>query len=90
MKLIDDVKAKVASLSHMKVGHKLESQVYLDKDQLRILEFIEQMGKISAQDVVDILEVPKRTAQLYLQRLKKMKMIAQAGKGPAAAYVLEK
>jgi len=31
---------------------------------------------------------PKRTAQAHLQRLKKLKIIKQVGKGPASAYVL--
>jgi Fic family protein len=55
---------------------------------MKILEFIDQMGKITASDVVDILECPKRTAQAHLQRLKMLKIIKQVGKGPASAYVL--
>lgn len=87
---IDNVKAKVVSLSHRKVGGEVDSQIFLDKDQLKIIEFLEQMGKITVQDVMDILECPKRTAQLHLQKLKKIKMIAQIGKGPSSAYVLPK
>lgn len=86
---IDNVKAKVISLSHRKVGEGVDSQIFLDKDQLKIIEFLEQMGKITVQDVMDILECPKRTAQLYLQKLKKIKMIKQIGKGPSSAYVLD-
>ncbi len=39
------------------------------------------------KDVVDILQCPKRTAQLQLLRLKKLKLIKQVGRGPASAYV---
>lgn len=87
---IDNVKAKVISLARRKIGEDIDSQILLNKDQLQIIEFLEQAGKITARDVVDILGCPKRTAQLYLQRLKKLKMITQIGKGPSSAYVLVK
>lgn len=87
---IDDVKAKVVSLSHRKVGEGIDSQIFLDKDQLKVIEFLEQTGKITVQDVMDVLECPKRTAQLHLQKLKKIKMITQVGRGPSSAYILEK
>ena len=85
---IDNVKTKVTSLSLRKVDDKLHFQIYLNKDQMKILEFLDQMGKITVKDVVNILECPKRTAQAYLQRLKTLKIIKQVGKGPASAYVL--
>ncbi|MBU3964283.1 Fic family protein [Patescibacteria group bacterium] len=85
---IDNVKIKVASLSLKKIDDKLHAQIYINKNQMKILEFIDQMGKITASDVVDILECPKRTAQAHLQRLKTLKIIKQVGKGPASAYIL--
>lgn len=87
---IDNIKAKVVSLSHRKVSEGVDSQIFLDKDQLKVIEFLEQMGKVTVQDVMDILECPKRTAQLHLQKLKKIKMIQQIGKGPSSAYILAK
>ena len=87
---IDNVKTKVTSLSFSlrKINDKFHSQIYLDKDQMKILEFLDQMGRIAMRDVMDILECPKRTAQAHLQRLKKLKIIKQVDKGPASAYVL--
>ena len=85
---IDNVRIKVTSLALRKIDDKLHSQIYLDKDQMKILEFLDQMGRIAVSDVVDILECPKRTAQANLQRLKTLKIIKQVGKGPASAYVL--
>lgn len=87
---IDSVKAKVLSLSFKRASRDLKSQIFLDSDQIRILEFVDQVGKMTVQDVIQILECPKRTAQLHLQRLKKLNMIVQTGKGPSSAYVLEK
>lgn len=85
---IDNVKRQVVSLSGRKIGDGINSQIYLDKDQVKILDFLDQMGQITVKDVMDILECPKRTAQLHLQRLKKIKMITQVGKGPSSAYII--
>lgn len=87
---VDNVKAKITTLALRKVDQNVESQIYLDKDQVKILEFLDQMNKIAVQDVMDILECPRRTAQLHLQKLKKLKMIQQIGKGPSSAYILAK
>ncbi len=85
---IDDVKAKVTSLSLKKIDNKIQSQIYLNPAQLKILDFLDAAGRITVKDAVDILECPKRTAQAELQRLKKIKAITQVGKGPAAGYVM--
>ena len=85
---IDAVKAQIVSLSKRKMSDAVESQIYLSKDQLQVIDFLEQMGKITAADVMDVLECPRRTAQLQLQKLKKLSMITQVGNGPSSAYVL--
>jgi Fic family protein len=87
---IDSVKSKVSGLSFRKLNKDLKSQVFLDKEQLQIIDFIDQIGKITVGDVVEIFSCPKRTAQLHLQKLKKIKIIRQVGKGRASAYILEK
>lgn len=85
---IDQVKHSVVSLSVKKVGAEVDSQIYLGKEQIAILDFLDTMQKIAVSDVMDILRCPKRTAQLHLQKLKKLQMIKQVGKGPASKYVL--
>lgn len=85
---IDDVKEKITSLLLKKVHRKIQSKVYLNKDQMQILDFLDQVGRITVQDAVDILRCPKRTAQSYLQKLKKLGTIKQTGKGPASGYIL--
>ncbi len=87
---IYNVKAEISRLSSKKIDKKLESQVFLEPDQLKIIDFMDQLGRVTVKDVMDILRSPKRTAQLQLQKLKKIKMIRQVGKGRASAYVLEK
>lgn len=85
---IDNIRAKVAALALKKVDKKLESQVYLDPSQLKILDLLDQANKIRVRDVTDALHAPRRTAQLQLQRLKKLRIIKQIGKGPSSAYIL--
>ncbi len=85
---IDNVKEKILLLSLKKIDAKIQSRIYLDKDQMQILEFLDQVGKITARDVADILQCPKRTAQFHLQKLKKLGTIKLIGKGPSSSYVL--
>jgi Fic family protein len=84
---IYEVKTKIISLSARSINGKIKSQVYLTPEQLKIIDFLDQVGKISVGDVEDVLSCPRRTAQLQLQKLKKIKMIKSVGKGKATAYV---
>lgn len=86
---IINVKNQVVALAIKKVDKKIKNQIYLTQKQQKILDFIDQLGKIKIGDVVDILKCPQRTAQLELQKLKKLGVIKQAGKGPASNYVLK-
>ena len=69
------------------VDGKIKSQIYLTPEQLQIIDFLDQVGRISVKDVEDIISCPRRTAQLHLQKLKKIKIIKAIGKGKSTAYV---
>ena len=84
---IDEVKNKILLLSARKVDEKIKSQIYLTPEQLKIIDFIDQIKRITVKDVEDILSCPKRTAQLHLQKLKKIKIIKAVGKGKATSYI---
>lgn len=86
---IDLVKAQVTNLSFRKLSSEIESKIFLEKDQMLILDFIDQMGKITVTDVIDILKCPRRTAQSKLLKLKELGIIVQTGKGPSTAYLLK-
>ncbi|GMX58753.1 MAG: Dot/Icm type IV secretion system effector CoxFIC1 [Candidatus Microsyncoccus archaeolyticus] len=87
---IEKVKKTVINLSLKRVGENINSKIYLDENQLKIIDFLESMGRITVKDVIDILNCSRRKAQLEMQKLKKIKMISQVGKGPASAYILAK
>jgi len=86
-KEIDEVKNKILPLSTRNIDGKIKSQIYLTPEQLKIIDFLDQVGRISAKDVENVLSCPKRTAQLQLQKLKKIKMIKAVGKGKSTSYI---
>lgn len=87
---IDNVKNIIMALSARLIDENINTQIYLDKNQMKILDFLDKIGRINVNDVVDVLDCPKRTAQFQLQKLKKIGIISQIEKGPAAAYILKK
>lgn len=84
---IDAVKNKILALSARNVDEKIKSPAYLTPEQLKIIDFIDQVGRISAKDASDVLSCPRRTAQLQLQKLKKLKLLKALGKGKSTAYI---
>lgn len=87
---IDMVRTQITNLSLRKLNNNAGPKIFLDKEQLLILDFIDQMEKITVTDVMDILSCPRRTAQLKLAKLKELGIITQIGKGPSSAYILSK
>ena len=80
------VKDQVLSLSTL--GDLQSSRNTLDKDELQIVDFVVTMGQITSSDVVNILEVPKRTAQAKLKRLEDIKVLKKVGLGPTTYYTI--
>ncbi|HCE31207.1 hypothetical protein A2778_00810 [Candidatus Daviesbacteria bacterium RIFCSPHIGHO2_01_FULL_40_24] len=64
-------------------------QIFVDKDEIPLIEFLTTVGRITSDDVVDILKVAKRTAQLKLKRLIEKGLIKQEGAGVAIYYTLK-
>jgi len=86
---MEKVEQKIIPLSlDFKVRRKLGGPVYLDKNQVRILDFLITTGTIDSRDVARMFRVNKRTAQRYLTALAKTKLIRRQGKGPATFYTL--
>lgn len=63
-------------------------QLFLDKDELRVLDFLATMGQMKSSDVADILTIPKRTAQAKIKDLVEKGVIQAHGKGPSTYYSL--
>ncbi|MBI4040125.1 Fic family protein [Candidatus Daviesbacteria bacterium] len=78
---------QVQSIGYGKEAKESE-QIFLDADEIKIMDFVTTVGKITSDDVVDVLKVAKRTAQLKLKGLVDKKLISSQGKGPSTFYTL--
>ncbi|KKU44440.1 MAG: hypothetical protein UX62_C0063G0001 [Microgenomates group bacterium GW2011_GWA2_46_7] len=63
---------------------------HLDSSDLKIIDFVLTLGKITSSDVGDILAVPLRTAQSRLARLVKFRILNKYDSGPATHYKLSR
>ncbi len=80
---------QIQSIGFGKVSKKSE-QVFLDKDEIQIMDFLTTTGKITSKDVVDVLRVAKRTAQLKLKKLMDKDLLKREGSTTATRYTLKK
>jgi Fic family protein len=72
------------------VGNISTTRNVLDNDELKIVDFVVTMGRVTSKDVVDILKVPQRTAQSKLKRLEDIQVLEKQGAGPSTFYVIPK
>ncbi|MDD2823204.1 MAG: Fic family protein [Candidatus Daviesbacteria bacterium] len=86
------VEARKAAESIAQIGFgkvsDISEQVFLDKDEIKIMDFLSTTGRMTSNDVEDILNVAKRTSQLKLKGLVDKKLITLKGKGPSTYYIL--
>lgn len=78
---------QIQSIGFGKVSKKSE-QVFLGRDEIQIMDFLTTTGRITSDDVVDVLGVAKRTAQLKLKTLSDKGLLKLNGKGPSSYYTL--
>lgn len=71
-----------------KMLKKIGGHIYLDKKQIKIMDFMITMGRVDSNDAQDILNIKERMAQKYLQELESIKLLKKIGKGSATHYVL--
>lgn len=80
---------QIQSIGFGKVSKKSE-QIYLDRDEIQIMDFLITTGMMTSEDVVDVLKVSKRTAQLKLKKLLDYGLIKRHGSTTATQYTLKK
>lgn len=80
------VKDQILTLSVL--GDISTTRNVLDRDELQIVDFAVTMGQISSSEVVDILDVPKRTAQAKLKKLEDIHVLEKMGAGPTTYYII--
>lgn len=78
---------QIQSIGFGKVSKKSE-QIFLDRDELEIMDFLTTTGRITTDDVIDILKVARRTAQFKLKRLVDHGLLKRHGSTTGAHYVI--
>lgn len=84
------LRVKEQILTLKTIGEQGITRQVLDGDELKIIDFVVTVGRITSSDVVDILHIPKRTAQAKLKRLENIRAVEKQGAGPATYYVIPK
>ncbi len=62
--------------------------VVLSRNEIQILDFLQEMHSATSKDIIDILSISQRTAQRYLKKLLKKKLIKKHGERKTARYEL--
>lgn len=65
-----------------------KTKIILSMDEIRILDFLQEMNNISSKDIENVLTVSKRTAQRYLAILIKKGLIKKHGDKKSSRYTL--
>lgn len=80
---------QIQSIGFGRISKKSE-QIFLDKDEVQIMDFLTTTGRITSDDVLDVIKASKRTAQLKLKGLLDKGLLKVEGKGPSTYYILSR
>lgn len=85
---IDAVKEKVIRLSSERLRKTKKGQIALTERQMRIIEFINQNGRVRNKDIREMFKISDRAALKEIRKLLDLKVIRTEGKGRSLCYVL--
>lgn len=85
--VVKDLGSQIDTLKHIG-GQNLETR--LNSDEIQILDYLQQFGQANLKDVLDMLEVPERTAQRRLKGLVDRGLVNKVGESKKTTYVLKK
>lgn len=85
---IQAVKERVIRLSSERLRKTKRGQIALTERQMRIVEFINQNGKITNHDVREMFKLSNRGALDEINKLIELKVLKSTGKGRGLHYVL--
>lgn len=82
------VKESVVRLSSERLRKAKKGQIALTERQMKIVEFINQNGRITNRDVRDMFELSDEAVRKEITKLTKLGVLKGKGKGRAVYYVL--
>jgi len=66
-----------------------KSVIRLSGEEIQILDFVKQMGKITSRDIADIIKGSERTIQRRIKALMRKQLLAKKGRGKNSYYILK-
>jgi predicted HTH transcriptional regulator len=85
---IEAVKERIVKLSSKRLRKAKERQIVLTERQMRIIEFINQNGKVSNRDVREMFKLSNRAALDEINKLIELQVLKSQGKGRALHYIM--
>lgn len=85
---IETVKERVVRLSSERLQKAKRGQIALTERQMRIIEFINQNGRIRNRDIREMFKISDRAALKEIRKLLDLKVVKAEGKGRSLNYVL--
>jgi Fic family protein len=82
------VKERVIRLSSERLRRTKQGQIALTEKQMRIVEFINQNGKITNRDVREMFKISESAALKETRKLVNLKVVKPEGKGRSLSYIL--
>lgn len=86
---IKAAKERVIKLSSERLRKTKRGQIALTERQMRIVEFINQNGRITNQTVREMFKISDRAALKEIRKLVDLKIIKSEGKGRSLSYILK-
>jgi Fic family protein len=83
------VKERIVRLSSKRLRRAKGKQIALTERQMRIIEFINQNGKITNRDVREMFKLSDEGALKEIKKLISLEIIRSEGKGRALQYILK-
>jgi len=83
------VKERIVRLSSKRLRKAKGRQISLTERQMRIIEFINQNGKITNRDIRDMFKLSDEGALKEIKKLINLEIIKSEGKGRALHYILK-
>jgi Fic family protein len=85
---ISAVKERIIRLSSERLRRTKREQIALTEKQMRILEFINQNGRITNRNLREMFKISDRAALKEITKLLDLKVIKADGKGRSLGYIL--
>jgi Fic family protein len=86
---IGKVKERVVRLSSERLRKSKGGQIALTERQMKIIEFINQNGRIRNKDIREMFKISDEAARKELNKLKRLNILKSEGKGRSIYYILK-